>query len=131
MRRWHLYYNATQNINMKKLAIVVLLIAAVAGGGLALGLFPNEVEYKSQNEVPAEPEVEIQRVNELNERIEAAQAEARGGIEAEAQAAYEQTMKEAEVARDKFIDDGLTAVSDKVKEDYIAEIEATIKSPSY
>jgi len=114
-----------------------LIIAAVGVAIVGVGVvFQGEVRDFFNNTVTVQnlkPEVLIQkeRVNELEVRLEEAEAEARGGIEAEALATYENAVAAAEALRQKSVADALVKVADKVKEDYIAEIEDSIVSPSY
>lgn len=129
---------------MKKL-IIVAVVAAVVGG---FGLYGGEVmeilknETVAINNVTPETIVKTERVDNLDVLIEEAQDEARGGIESEAQktqdeevaaakAKYEAEVAAAEAKHDQYIVDELVKISDKVKGDYIAEIEATITSQSY
>lgn len=127
---------------MKKL-IIVAVIAIIGGLGLygdkVTELFTQDVSY-----VRPEPEtvIKTERVDNLEVLIKEAQDEARPKIEEDAKTtkekeveaaklAYEEAVKKAEEKHDKYIADQLTKVSDKVKGDYIAEIEATISSTEY
>lgn len=127
---------------MKKL-IIVAVIAIIGGLGLygdkVMELFTQDVSY-----VRPEPEtvIKTERVDNLEVLIKEAQDEARPKIEEDAKTtkekeveaaklAYEEAVKKAEEKHDKYIADQLTKVSDKVKGDYIAEIEATISSTEY
>ena len=128
---------------MKKLIIVAAIAAIIGGlglyGGKVVEFFKNETVY-----VNNQPEtiVKTERVDNLDVLIKEAQEVARPTIEADAestkvaeveaaQAAYDAAVAAAEAKHDKYIVDELEKISDSVKEDYIAEIEATIKSPSY
>lgn len=127
---------------MKKLIIAVVSVAILGGiglyGGEVLGLLKNEVIVYKQSE----PIVKTERVDNLDVLISEAQAAARPQIEgaakatkeqeeAAAKAAYEAALAEAAAKHDKYIEDEMVKVADKVKEDYIAEIEATISSTEY
>lgn len=106
---------------MKKL-IIALSVVAILGG---LGLYGGKVVEFFKNEtvvVNNTPEtiVKTERVDNLEVLIKEAQDEAKERIEAEAKKLYDEYVKEE-----------MTKVSDKVKEDYIAEIEATISTASY
>lgn len=130
---------------MKKLIIAaVVIVAAIVGG---LGLYREEVLKFLKNEVivvTSEPEtiVKTERVDNLEVLIKEAQEEAQPTIEKEAQtvkenevqlaqAAFDAAVEAAEAKHNKYITTQMAAVSDKVKEDYIAEIEATIEGTSY
>lgn len=127
---------------MKKLIIAVASVAILGGiglyGGEVLGLLKNEVIVYKQSE----PIVKTERVDNLDVLITEAQAAARPQIEgtakatkeqeeATAKAAYEAALAAAATKHDKYIEDEMVKVADKVKEDYIAEIEATISSTEY
>jgi hypothetical protein len=105
---------------MKKLIIAVAVVAILGGiglyGGKVTGLLKNEVIVYRQ----AEPVVKTERVDNLDILIKEAQEEAKVRIETEAQKLY-----------DDYVREEMVKVSDKVKEDYIAEIEATISSTEY
>lgn len=127
---------------MKK--IIIVAIVAIVGG---LGLYGGRVwENLTGNTtyIRTEPETVIQteKVDTLNVLIDEAQTEARPKIEEDAKKtkeaeveaarlAYEEAVAKAEAKHDKYIVDELTKVSDKVKEDYITQIEATITSTTY
>jgi hypothetical protein len=128
---------------MKKLIIALSLVAILGG----LGLYGGKVVEFFQNEtivINNKPEtiIKTERVDNLEVLIKEAQDAAKGQIEAKAKAtrdseesaakaAYEAALAAAEVKHDKYIVDEMVKVSDKVKEDYIAEIEATISSTEY
>jgi hypothetical protein len=117
---------------MYKLIIAIVGVAIVSVGVVheesIADFFDNTVTV--QNLKP-ETIIQKERVNELDVRLAEAEAEARGGIEAEALAKYEVAVAAAEDQRQKSVAKELKKVEDKVKGDYIAEIEATIESPSY
>lgn len=109
-------------------------------GGNIAQYFDNTIEVTSPNR--PEPEVKVERVNELDARIEDALAEALPDIEAEAQrmlqeaeaeakATYEAALAAAASTSQKYIADEKTEVQDSVKAEYIAEIEETISSAEY
>lgn len=127
---------------MKKLIIAVVIVAILGGiglyGGKVFGLLKNEVIVYTQ----AEPIVKTEKVDTLEVLVEEAQNAARAEIEntakatqekeaTAAKAAYEAALAAAEAKRTEYIENELTKISDKVKADYIAEIEATITSPEY
>lgn len=129
---------------MKKTLYLTLVVGVVVGtwlyGGEIAKYFDNTIDVS--NPVRPEPEVKVERVNELDARIEEALAEALPGIEAEAQAMLEEAEAEAKAAyeaalaaaastSEKYIADETTKVQDSVKENYIAEIEETITSAEY
>ena len=97
----------------------------IIGTGLAIVMgvivryVPNEYTAVGNNEVEKEVIKEVQ-VEKLEERIKTAQDEARIEIETKAQEAY-----------DALYEDEMNKVSDSVKTQYIAEIEATITSEDY
>ena len=64
--------------------------------------------------------VEVQKIEVLEERIKEAQDAAREEIETMAESAY-----------NAVYNDKMREVSDSIKEEYIAEIEATITSEDY
>jgi len=106
---------------MKKLIIAVAIVAILGG----LGLYGGKVAEFLKNETIVENNitetiVKTERVDNLEVLIKEAQNEAKGRIEAEAQKLY-----------DDYVNEEMTKVSDKVKEDYIAEIEATISTAAY
>jgi hypothetical protein len=117
---------------MKKLILVVVAAATIGGlglyGGKVTGLLNNDVVYTAPERI-----VETQTIveKELDVRIKEAHDAAQPTIEAEAKAMYDKAVAEAKAASEKFTQDEYDAVSDKVKADYIAEIEATIKDPAY
>lgn len=127
---------------MKKLIIAVVIVAILGGiglyGGKVFGLLKNEVIVYTQ----AEPIVTTEKVDTLEVLVDEAQNAARAEIEntakatqekeaTAAKAAYEAALAAAEAKRTEYIENELTKISDKVKADYIAEIEATITSPEY
>lgn len=118
---------------MKKLIIVAVAVAILGGFGLYGGKVTEFLKNETvvvNNNVP-ETVTKTERVDNLEVLIEEAQDEARTKIEADAEVAYEKEVAEAKATQDKYIADELVKVSDKVKEDYIAEIEATISTASY
>lgn len=130
---------------MKKIILAALVIGALVGGtglygGTVLEFFTGTTEYVREH-VP-ETIVDIQTVNELDVRVEEAREAARPTIEAEAKAmqdeaeakakaAYEAALAEAASTSEKYVTDHLKEVEDKVKTDYITEIEKTISSEDY
>lgn len=99
-----------------KTIIITGLVMSVIGG--AVLFYPSVTEVTNIREyVEVEKTVEV---NVLENRIKGALDEANGSIEAKAQEAYNKVY-EMEVKK----------IEDKVKADYIAEIEATISSESY
>ena len=120
---------------MKKLMLIILGIALVGGGVYWLGMANDFLEknYGTTTiyNAPTEPEVRIEKFEELDVRIEDAIETALPAIETEAKNQYEKAVAEAKAAHDKYIADEKVKVTDKVKEDYIAEIEATITTPTY
>ncbi len=129
---------------MKKLIIVAVVAAVVGGfvlyGGEVVEILKNETV--AINNVLPETIVKTERVDNLDVLIKEAQDEAKGGIESEAKktqdeevaaakATYEAEVAAAEAKHNQYIVDELVKISDKVKGDYIAEIEATITSQSY
>jgi len=131
---------------MKKL-IVAVILAAIIGGIVAnrdkvSDLF--STTYVAENIATQESEVITERVveKELDVRIEEAlerelpaiedeAARMLAEAEATAKAEYEAALAAAASTSQEYITDETTKVTDKVKEDYIAEIEETITSPSY
>lgn len=97
--------------------IVVAMSFAVLNWDSISSVLKNEEVY-----INPKPEtvVKTETVEVLEVRIKNAQDEARERIESEAQAIY-----------DKHVEEEMTKVSDQVKEEYIAEIEATISSDEY
>ena len=100
-----------------KTIIIVTGLAIVMG--VIVRYVPNEYTAVGNNEVEKEVIKEVQ-VEKLEERIKTAQDEARIEIETKAQEAY-----------DALYEDEMNKVSDSVKTQYIAEIEATITSEDY
>ena len=88
-------------------------------GGITYGLLNERSEVVVQN-VQKEIVTEEVVVDVLQKRIEDAQNAARPEIEAEAMKAYENAVQ-AE----------LQSIEDKVKMEYITELEETIESPEY
>lgn len=124
---------------MKKNIVLIVGVATIAF--LVVTYSSSFTTITVENTKP-ETIVKTERVDNLEVLIKEAQEEARGGIEssaettkeneiAAAKAEYEAKVTAAEAKHDTFIVNELTKVSDKVKEDYIAEIEATISSESY
>lgn len=118
---------------MKKLIIVAIVAAIVGGfglyGGKVLEFLKNETTVIN-NAVP-ETIVQEKKVKELDSLIEEAQEQAKAGIEAEAKAQYDKAVAEAKAASEKYVSDENEKISNKVKEDYISQIEATITSKEY
>lgn len=85
--------------------------------GVKFDMFNNDVVV-----VKEEPQVivEVEQVDSLEVLIKEAQEEAKEGIETDAQTAY-----------DAVYEDKMREVSDSIKAEYIAKIEATISSESY
>ena len=100
-----------------KTIIIVTGLAIVMG--VIVRYVPNEYTAVGNNEIEKEVIKEVQ-VEKLEERIKTAQDEARIEIETKAQEAY-----------DALYEDEMNKVSDSVKTQYIAEIEATITSEDY
>lgn len=128
---------------MKKIIALVVVVAGLGVyGGIHFGFFENWGTVTATNEQPQEPEVVVDRYERLTELIDEAVSAARPTLEAEAKEQYEADAAEAKAAYEaalaaaasssqKHIDDGITAVEDKVKTEYITEIEATISSEDY
>jgi len=117
---------------MKRLIVGLVGIAIVCVGVVnrePITKFFNNTTYVEN--VKVETIVETERVNELDVRLEEAASAAMADIEAKATAEYDIAVLVAENAKARFIANELKKVSDKVKGDYIAEIEATIVSSSY
>lgn len=98
--------------------IVVAMSFAVLNWDSISSVLKNEEVVYSKPE--PETVVKTETVEVLEVRIKNAQDEARERIESEAQALY-----------DEYVEEEMTKVSDQVKEEYIAEIEATISSAAY
>jgi hypothetical protein len=98
---------------MKNIIFSALLIGVVGGFYV---LSQNEIEYVKEV-VEVEKVVEIKT---LEKRIDVAKQEAEISIKEEAQKAYDEVFQKE-----------MKRVEDKVKEEYIAEIEATISSVDY
>lgn len=118
---------------MKKIIFTIVVIILVGGLGYWLGMANDflEKEYGTMTFTQPEPEVRVEKIEELEVRIENALNAALPEIETQATAMYEKAVAEAEAAKNKFIESEKTKVTDKAKEDYIAEIEATISSEGY
>ena len=99
---------------MKKL-IIALGIVGLMGAALELA-YNTDVEVINQTETI----IEVQTVDSLEDRIKTAQEAKMSEIEASAQAAYNELMAKE-----------LKRIEDKVKAEYIEEIEATITSVDY
>ena len=97
--------------------IVVAMSFAVLNWDSISSVLKNEEVYTNPK---PETVVKTETVEVLEVRIKDAQDAARERIESEAQAIY-----------DKHVEEEMTKVSDQVKEEYIAEIEATISSDEY
>lgn len=128
---------------MKKLIIAVVVVATIGGlglyGGKVVDFLKTETVY-IRGEV--EKVIEVEQVNELDNRVQTAveaslpaiESEAkakREKAEAEAEAVYKSKLAEIASTSKKFIETEVKKVEDKVKTDYIAEIEATIASEAY
>jgi 1,2-phenylacetyl-CoA epoxidase catalytic subunit len=124
---------------MSKLVNYTLLVGAV---GIGLWIFFATSEVSVTNETKTETVIETQRVNELEEKIKEAVAGSTPAIEAKAQADYDATVAKAqeafdsalaksETAKTEAIANGIKAVEDKVKIDYIKEVEKTISDAGY
>lgn len=128
---------------MKKLIIAVVIVATIGGlglyGGKVIEFFDTETVYIRGE---AEKVIEVERVNELEVRVEEAVKSALPAIESEAKEKREKAEREAETiyqaklaeiasTTQKFIETERKEVEDKVKAEYIAEIEATISSEAY
>jgi hypothetical protein len=99
-----------------KLTIAGIALLGVIIGGV-LYFVPSTQTIVPERIVEVEKIVEVPT---LEKRIEVAQQEAKADVEARAVEAYN-ALYEAEMAR----------IADEVKEEYIAEIEATITNPAY
>lgn len=128
---------------MKKLIIAVIGVATIGGlglyGGKVIEFFNTETVFV-RGEV--EKVIEVERVNELDVRVEEAVKSAMPAIEGEAKEKREKAEQEAETiyqaklaeiasTTQKYIETERKEVEDKVKAEYIAEIEATISSEGY
>lgn len=118
---------------MKKLIIVAVAVAIVGGLGVYGGKLWDVIKNEPivVNNLTPETIVKTERVNELEVRIEEAKEVALPDIEATAEAEYQAAVEAAELAKTEYINDRLQEVTDKVKEEYIAEIEETIVSSDY
>lgn len=130
---------------MKKIILAAVFIGLLVGGtglygGKVLEVFNTSTEYVAER-VP-ETIVKVERVPELDARVEEAVTAARPSIEAEAKemrdaaeakakAAYDAAMAQAASTSEKYIADQVKEVEDQVKTDYITEIEKTISSEDY
>jgi len=124
-----LFYNPYQiRLIVRKLRLkhiktntMKLIIAGIAMLGVIIGgvlyFVPSTQVIVPERVVEVEKIVEIQS---LDKRIAEAQEKAKADIEARAVEAY-----------NALYDAEMTKVADSVKEEYIAEIEATIKNPDY
>lgn len=91
--------------------------------GLAIVMYVVVVYVPSTSEVmKSTPEtiVKVEKVDTLEDRIKNAQEAEMGQIEASAQEAY-----------DAYVQKELKRIEDKVKIEYIGEIEQTIEDPAY
>ena len=128
---------------MKKLIIAVIGVATIGGlglyGGKVIEFFNTDTVYIRGE---AEKVIEVERVNELDVRVEEAVKSAMPAIEDEAKEREDKARLEAEEifqaklaeissTTQKYIETERKEVEDKVKADYIAEIEATISSEGY
>lgn len=103
---------------MKSIIIIAGFAILVGGAALSSIFVGDEIVVKNEREVITN--TEVVEVKELEVRIEEAQQAARADIEAKAQTAY-----------DAVVDEEMTAIADRVKKEYITEIEATISSEEY
>ena len=104
---------------MKKI-ITVAGIALVVGLAAFSTVFYSEDYVVTNERIVATTTEVVVEVKELDVRIEEAQEAARAEVEAKASAAYKAVLEEE-----------MTAISDRVKQEYVAEIEATISAESY
>lgn len=104
---------------MKKLITLAGLAVVVGLAAFSTIFIEDEIVVTNERKV-ATTTVEVQVVDQLEERIKEAQEAAKADIEKAAERAYnalyEEKMKEVE---------------DSVKKEYISEIEASITSESY
>jgi len=123
---------------MSKLNIT-LLAGAV---GIGLWIFFATSEVSVVNETKTETVIETQRVNELDEKVKEAIASSTPAIEAKAQAdydakvtklkaEYELALDKASTSKKEKVESEIKAVEDKVKIDYIKEVEKTISDAGY
>jgi biopolymer transport protein ExbB/TolQ len=99
---------------MKSIAIGVIALGVIIGG--VLYFVPSTQTIVPERVKEVEKIVEVQT---LDKRIKEAQEQAKADIEARAVEAY-----------NALYDAEMTKVADSVKEEYIAEIEATISADS-
>jgi predicted RNase H-related nuclease YkuK (DUF458 family) len=124
---------------MSKLINITLLVGAV---GIGLWIFFATSEVSVVNETKTETVIETQRVNELDEKVKEAIASSTPAIEAKAQAdydakvtklkaEYELALDKASTSKKEKVESEIKAVEDKVKIDYIKEVEKTISDAGY
>jgi len=106
---------------MKKF-ILTLALGSLLAGTMGILVIQRDILFSNDVEVIKDIETvyQVEKVDSLEIRIKEAQEEAREAIETKAQTAYE-----------AIITDEMTAVADRVKVEYITEIEETISDEGY
>lgn len=110
---------------MKTLIILGGITTLILG---SLYWIPSTQEYVTEKIVEVEKIVET---DQLEARIKIALLEAQASTTSKAQAAYDEDIKKAQAGREAFIEKETKRITDVIKADYIAEIEATITDKDY